>query len=371
MSRSTQPASDYNNNLENLDKFDKNEMSGGPLTIEWTSERIDCLLDWLEQNVQKRHLLFSDSQEDANKESRKKGQAKPSKSCIMLGHTGAGLTFDQLEGNPDYKGPIGMITAKFKIFNRLHGFWQKIPNFNLFTTLSDPDQDYKAQAFDIFFDPNAASLFPGAYHQSLSSLFQTNHSSHSFGSSFDNMQAQDLQGLEIRHLQVHDVPFQDIPFQLPSSPVSGSVSGHSGFFMNQAPTSPALGHSSFYASIPPGFPSSGQSGFSANPSTNLIVKSGKQLSAVTVRETLWAQLATLSGKEVSAECLITTDRRISMKDTGTPQSAKVDDRPHKQPRSYIEDNMSLMQKVMEPVAQAMQGQQSLAQEALSCTKVDW
>ncbi|EGO20381.1 hypothetical protein SERLADRAFT_411240 [Serpula lacrymans var. lacrymans S7.9] len=182
MSRSTQPASDYNNNLENLDKFDKNEMSGGPLTIEWTSERIDCLLDWLEQNVQKRHLLFSDSQEDANKESRKKGQAKPSKVTIhgeiaqfvfsgdrdpiihstlkanpgRLEKKYSGLTFDQLEGNPDYKGPIGMITAKFKIFNRLHGFWQKIPNFNLFTTLSDPDQDYKAQAFDMLF-PNKHS----------------------------------------------------------------------------------------------------------------------------------------------------------------------------------------------------------------------
>ncbi|EGN91451.1 hypothetical protein SERLA73DRAFT_80456, partial [Serpula lacrymans var. lacrymans S7.3] len=121
-----------------------------------------------------------------------------------------------------------------------------------------------------FFDPNAASLFPGAYHQSLSSLFQTNHSSHSFGSSFDDMQPRGLQGLEVGHLQVRDVPFQDIPFQLPSSPVSGSVSGHSGFFMNQAPASPASGHSSFYASVPPGSPSSGQSGFSASPSANLV-----------------------------------------------------------------------------------------------------
>ncbi|EGO20543.1 hypothetical protein SERLADRAFT_441885 [Serpula lacrymans var. lacrymans S7.9] len=255
-----------------------------------------------------------------------------------------------------------------------------------------------------FFDPNAASLFPGAYHQSLSSLFQMNHSSHSFGSSFDDMQPRGLQGLEVGHLQVRDVPFQDIPFQLPSSPVSGSVSGHSGFFMNQAPASPASGHSSFYASVPPGSPSSGQSGFSANPSVNLvplspnpgffanlppsspisrlasppppvpskltatapakIVKSGKRPSAVTVRETLRAQLATSSGNEVSTERLITTDRRVSTKDAGTPQSAKVDDRPRKQPRSHIEDNVSLMQKVMEPVAQAMQGQQSLAQEAL-------
>ncbi|EGO19558.1 hypothetical protein SERLADRAFT_443023 [Serpula lacrymans var. lacrymans S7.9] len=478
------------------------------------------------------------AKEDANKESRKKDQAKSSKvtihgeiaqfvfsgdrdpvihstlkanpgrfakavdnhiaslkkkyrqSCTTLGHTGAGLTFDQLEGNPNYKGPIGaflrVITTKFKIFNRLHGFWRKIPNYNLFTTSSDPDQDHEAQAFNMlfpnkrsrsradhhaasepamqvhnqlpqqplpqshgyedyqhfqndnfvhqpfnqfaqfsqipphinhhssslansgmvssasslpnnsslpslppiatdpsFFDPNAASLFPEAYHQSLSSLFQTNHSSHSF---------------------VRDVPFQDIPFQLPSSPVSGSVSGHSGFFMNQAPASPASGHSSFYASVPPGSPSSGQSGFSANPSANLvplspnpgffanlppsspisrlasppppvpskltatapakIVKSGKRPSAVTVRETLRAQLATSSGNKVSTERLITTDRRVSTKDAGTPQSAKVDDRPRKQPRSHIEDNVSLMQKVMEPVAQAMQGQQSLAQEAL-------
>ncbi|EGN91085.1 hypothetical protein SERLA73DRAFT_81215 [Serpula lacrymans var. lacrymans S7.3] len=84
------------------------------------------------------------------------------------------------------------------------------------------------------------------------------------------MQPRGLQGLEVGHLQVRDVPFQDIPFQLPSSPVSGSVSGHSGFFMNQAPASPASGHSSFYASVPPGSPSSGQSGFSANPSANLV-----------------------------------------------------------------------------------------------------
>ncbi|EGO00142.1 hypothetical protein SERLA73DRAFT_122218 [Serpula lacrymans var. lacrymans S7.3] len=57
-------------------------MPGGPLTIKWMSECTDRLLDWLEQNVQKRHLLFSNSQEDANKESRKKGQAKSSKVTI-------------------------------------------------------------------------------------------------------------------------------------------------------------------------------------------------------------------------------------------------------------------------------------------------
>ncbi|EGO05126.1 hypothetical protein SERLA73DRAFT_68764 [Serpula lacrymans var. lacrymans S7.3] len=61
MSHSTQPANNYNNDLDNLDKFDKNGMSGGPLTIKWTSEH---------------------SQEDANQESRKKGQAKSSKVTI-------------------------------------------------------------------------------------------------------------------------------------------------------------------------------------------------------------------------------------------------------------------------------------------------
>ncbi|EGO19322.1 hypothetical protein SERLADRAFT_479764, partial [Serpula lacrymans var. lacrymans S7.9] len=171
--------------------------------IKWTADRTDRLLDWLEQNVEKRRLLFSDSQEDATKESRKKGQAKSSKvvlhgelaqyvfgvesdpticatlksdpvrytkavdnhlsslkkkyrqSCQELGRTGAGLTFEQLERNPEYTGPIGAfiraITAKFKMFHRLHGFWRKIPSYNPFTTSSDAGQDHEAQAYNLLF----------------------------------------------------------------------------------------------------------------------------------------------------------------------------------------------------------------------------
>ncbi|EGN92184.1 hypothetical protein SERLA73DRAFT_173042, partial [Serpula lacrymans var. lacrymans S7.3] len=167
--------------------------------IKWTADRTDRLLDWLEQNVEKRHLLFSDSQEDATKESRKKGQAKSSnmvlhgelaqyvfgvesdpticatlksdparytkavdnhlsslkkkycQSCQELGRTGAGLTFEQLERNPKYMGPIGAITAKFKMFHCLHGSWRKIPSYNPFTTSSDAGQDHEVQAYNLLF----------------------------------------------------------------------------------------------------------------------------------------------------------------------------------------------------------------------------
>ncbi|EGO18702.1 hypothetical protein SERLADRAFT_412196 [Serpula lacrymans var. lacrymans S7.9] len=65
--------------------------------------------------------------------------------------TGAGLTFVQLEGNPVYGGPIGLIKKKFKIFDRLYGFWMKISSYNPFTTFSDPGQDLAGNTYNLLF----------------------------------------------------------------------------------------------------------------------------------------------------------------------------------------------------------------------------
>ncbi|EGN93327.1 hypothetical protein SERLA73DRAFT_156506 [Serpula lacrymans var. lacrymans S7.3] len=149
-------------------------------------------LNWLDQNAQERHFIFSDSKEDADKEGRQKAQSK-TKKILCYGaitafvfnenenpavrvdfkadpnkyakavdnhltvlkkkycQTGAGLTFVQLEGNPVYGGPIGLIKKKFKIFDRLYGFWMKISSYNPFTTFSDPGQDLAGNTYNLLF----------------------------------------------------------------------------------------------------------------------------------------------------------------------------------------------------------------------------
>ncbi|EGN91513.1 hypothetical protein SERLA73DRAFT_80381 [Serpula lacrymans var. lacrymans S7.3] len=425
--------------------------------IKWTADHTDRLLDWLEQNVKKRHLLFSDSQEDATKESRKKGQAKSSKVVLHgelaqyvfgvesdpaicatlksdpeLGRTGAGLTFEQLERNPEYTGPIGAITAKFKMFHRLHGFWRKIPSYNPFTMSSDAGQDHEAQAYNLlfsntcgrghtshhdasnvasamaldipaqqqqhypvdtqttsqynlnyhppnqqlhqlhsmpqyvnhrnsshvdpsmtsssvssmpygvllislpsmttdpnFFDSNASSLFPGAYHQSLSSLFQDNHSISSFESFFSKLQHDTLgQGQGESVLPMSPLPqpqYQTssisgaLGMPLPMSPTSDN--DNSGFSANQYP--PSL-TSSFFSDQPPASPASGRSNFFSNlPQTSTpppatlppvsppipASKKGKHPATfVNIRDALCNQLAA-SGKEAAQEQRVTTNRR--------------------------------------------------------------
>ncbi|EGO23841.1 hypothetical protein SERLADRAFT_416161 [Serpula lacrymans var. lacrymans S7.9] len=437
-------------------------------------------------------------QENATKESRKKGQAKSSKvvlhrelvqyvfgvesdptirailksdparlkkkycqSCQKLGRTGAGLTFEQLERNPEYTGPIGAITAKFEMFHCLHGFWRKIPSYNPSTMSSDAGQDHEAQAYNLLFsntrgqghtshhdasnvasamaldipaqqqqqqhypvdmqttsqynlnyhppnqqlhqlhsmpqyinhhnsshvdlsmmsssvlsmpygvlltllpsmttdpnfsDSNASSLFPGAYHQLLSSLFQDNHYISSFKSLFSTLQHDTLgqgQGQPI-------LPMSPLPQpQYQTSSISGALgmplpisptldNDNSGFSANQYPPSPT---SSFFSDQPPASPASGRSNFFSNlpptftlppatlpPASPLIPASKKgkcPATSVNIRDALRNQLAA-PGKEVVQEQRVTTDRRSTTKDQPSKDELlrpeKGDDKPHKHQR---------------------------------------
>lgn len=56
----------------------------GPRRVSWTSNRTDRLLDWLEQNVEDRHKLFSDSAQDAREENRRRRTAKNVKTGFYL-----------------------------------------------------------------------------------------------------------------------------------------------------------------------------------------------------------------------------------------------------------------------------------------------
>ncbi|EGO20026.1 hypothetical protein SERLADRAFT_411443 [Serpula lacrymans var. lacrymans S7.9] len=483
MSRHTafMPSPVDNDNNDDRFNLGDDETPQGRFKVKWTPERTDCLVDWLEQNIEQRCLLFLDSQQDASKEGRKKGQAKFSKvvihdrdtsicaafksnpakfskavdnhlvllekkyqkSCETLGHTGAGLTYEQLERNPNYRGPIGAITDKFKIFHRLHGFWRKIPNYNPFTMSSDLGQDHEAQAYNLlfpkkhwhtnqayqpahqegvqvysggqayqhnnqsqqvsqlhqlsdvqnppftdsgalssamssifgtslpslssmdpnFFHTNASGLFPGAYHQSLSSLFQANH----FFSSFDSMFPPDT------HDQLQPQP--------PMSPSSGPpMSSSSGLLSNQSPTASvcvsqvASGSSGSLVTGSPSshpLPASPGNPTVSPPSSPLPKKTQKSVKCtsapLTVRDALRAQLAAL-GKDTITECRVTTDRRASATSSTGPaeitQAEKTDNKSRKRQQSQLEDSMSMMQKVIEPITQSMQGRNELAQERL-------
>ena len=83
-----------------------------------------------------------------------------------LGKTGAGLTIDEIRQNPDLANILGILVSsaclnqstklcivlpdlllkKFPFWEQLHGFWQKLPNFNPYTISSEPGQDLVDEA---------------------------------------------------------------------------------------------------------------------------------------------------------------------------------------------------------------------------------
>ncbi|KAJ7200312.1 hypothetical protein GGX14DRAFT_660145, partial [Mycena pura] len=163
---------------------------GQPVRITWNSLRIERALDWLENNVDERVKLFSDSTQDATAQGRKKKTSKGTKNahylkmsdyvfstdpdkavrsdfkrdpgryaksaenCITrlrktyrkvnaeLGQTGAGLRIEDVVEGSDIANKIGtshiyLIREQFPAWERLHGFWRTLPNINPYTVDAD------------------------------------------------------------------------------------------------------------------------------------------------------------------------------------------------------------------------------------------
>ena len=86
-----------------------------------------------------------------------------------LGKTGAGLTVEQIRKNPELSNIIGtfilghlcnttdwsshsdQFTHELPVWERLHGFWRTIPNFNPYMVSSEPGQDLESEAQEVLF----------------------------------------------------------------------------------------------------------------------------------------------------------------------------------------------------------------------------
>ncbi|KAJ7230423.1 hypothetical protein GGX14DRAFT_384370 [Mycena pura] len=155
---------------------------GQSVRITWNSQRIERALDWLENNVDERMKLFSDSTQDATAQGQKKKTSKGTKNahypkrlrsdfkrdpgryaksaenCITrlrkmyhkvnaeLGQTGAGLRIKDVIDGSDIASKIDLIKEQFPAWERLHGFWHTLPNINPYTISSEPGQDLDTEA---------------------------------------------------------------------------------------------------------------------------------------------------------------------------------------------------------------------------------
>ncbi|KAJ7642519.1 hypothetical protein B0H17DRAFT_836452, partial [Mycena rosella] len=169
------------------------------IRVKWSDPRIERVIDWLETNVVDRQKLFSDSSKEAAEEGRKKRVAKGSKSVYYtamakavfsvdhndklrdavqtkldelgksienvltrlkstykefnaeLGQTGAGLEDSDITLNSDIYNKIDELKEKFNLpyWDRLHGFWRTLPNFNPTVVDSEPGLDVAAEALKL------------------------------------------------------------------------------------------------------------------------------------------------------------------------------------------------------------------------------
>ena len=92
-----------------------------------------------------------------------------------LGQTGAGLTVEQIRDNPDLSNILGMFVLEYlcstvyadqslcsdqliidhslPVWERLHGFWRTLPNFNPHAVSSEPGQDLEGKGRELMFAP--------------------------------------------------------------------------------------------------------------------------------------------------------------------------------------------------------------------------
>lgn len=53
--------------------------------------------------------------------------------------------------------PVDEMKVDFPYWERLHGYWRTLPNFNPLTVTSEPDQDLEGGALDLFQNGNSQS----------------------------------------------------------------------------------------------------------------------------------------------------------------------------------------------------------------------
>ncbi|KDR70600.1 hypothetical protein GALMADRAFT_229964 [Galerina marginata CBS 339.88] len=162
---------------------DVQSFAGWHLQVEWDSPRTNCLLDWLDQNPDDHNRLFSNSTVAAKEEKRRKvvfdcdkedvemrtwylkEPAKFSSSlsnylnCLhtkyrefnqQLGQTGAGLSYDEIDPGSNIYNLIDELSVEFPYWERLHGYWRTLPNYNPLTVTLEPDQDLEGGALNLF-----------------------------------------------------------------------------------------------------------------------------------------------------------------------------------------------------------------------------
>ncbi|KAJ7351345.1 hypothetical protein DFH08DRAFT_957668 [Mycena albidolilacea] len=178
-----------------------------PARISWTKDlsRSDRLMTYIDTNVQERTRHFSDSTKaahdeerdptagkttkmgfyakiadavfsvDADAKVRKDFKSNPDKYAKSvenylnslrkryretnseLGQTGAGLRLEDVVEGSDIHNKIQAIKISFPQWERLHGWWRTLPNYNPFTTSSEPGQDLAESAMDLFMGGGGSS----------------------------------------------------------------------------------------------------------------------------------------------------------------------------------------------------------------------
>ncbi|KAJ7689665.1 hypothetical protein B0H17DRAFT_1134806 [Mycena rosella] len=152
--------------------------------VRYTAARIERVIDWLEQHVKERQNIFSDSSQDAAEEGRKKNVAKGQKHVFYIA-----LAKDifSIDSDPKLRAAVATDvpeelwksvenlitqlvcfpsenmgdsthaylleelkkTMKLPFWERLHGFWRTLPNYNPTLATSDPGQDMAAEALKL------------------------------------------------------------------------------------------------------------------------------------------------------------------------------------------------------------------------------
>ncbi|KAJ7720745.1 hypothetical protein DFH07DRAFT_784287 [Mycena maculata] len=169
------------------------------LRIKWTDTRIERVIDHLETHVEDRQKLFSDSSKEAAEEGRRRCVAKGSKFIFYvviakavfaidedeklrdaaqnqtdevaksvenlitrlktaykqfnaeLGKTGASLDYSEVEIDSPIYNKIDELKFKLNLpyWDRLHGFWRTLPNFNPTLVTSEAGQDIAGEALKL------------------------------------------------------------------------------------------------------------------------------------------------------------------------------------------------------------------------------
>ncbi|KAG2742418.1 hypothetical protein P692DRAFT_20645333, partial [Suillus brevipes Sb2] len=65
---------------------------------------------------------------------------------VQLGQTGAGLSFEAINGNEKMKSILNRLLVAFWWWVDLHGWWRTNPTYNTLFSTADPGQDFAAEA---------------------------------------------------------------------------------------------------------------------------------------------------------------------------------------------------------------------------------